>query len=568
MRYWLGIDVGSAFTVAAICREDAGRRALPEVVPLGGRSALVSSVVYLGPDGQVIVGEAAERRAATDPDRVVREFKRRIGAEVPMVIAGVSHSASEIAALVVGWVVERVAQREREPAQGITITHPAHWGADKIQALADALRAVDVPEVMFCTEPQAAASYSTQERVDTGSTIAVYDLGGGTFDAAVVRKTSTETFSVLGVPEGIPGLGGADFDDALFGYLAAAVPALGQPDPEATTTVAATARRRRSVALCRRECTEAKEALSTGTEVTIPVLLPEIQSQVRLVRAEFEDLIRPQVVQTVEALRRALRSADVGPEDLDVVLLIGGSSRMPLVAQLVSAELGRPVTVDADPQVAIAIGAALSGLPADTAHRADTDTARAGVKPDTPVPTTGGPAGFASLEVPQPRPEVPNRLPLAAIPLDVESADVQWRRARPRRFKQIAAAGFLVVVGGVASVPFVISHSDPIPPAVAVTPAPATPVTTTPAPIPSSGNDNSSPGADSTETVHPTPPAIPHKPVSRAAKPKNTARPTPHTTRATRDSRPTSRSKPPASPSPSPPPRIPAWVEAARNGWS
>ncbi len=81
--------------------------------------------------------------------------------------------------------------------------------------------------------------------------------------------------------------------------------------------------------------------------MTIPVLLPEIQSQVRLSRTEFEDLIRPQLAQTVEALRRALRSADVSLEDLDAVLLVGGSSRMPLVAQLVSAELGRPVTVSA-----------------------------------------------------------------------------------------------------------------------------------------------------------------------------------------------------------------------------
>ncbi|MGH3765889.1 MAG: Hsp70 family protein [Pseudonocardiaceae bacterium] len=109
MSYWLGIDVGTTFTAAAICREEAGRHPVPEVVPLGSRSAAaVSSVVYLAPDGQVVVGEAAERRAATDVDRVVREFKRRIGDEVPMVIGGVSHSAPEIAALVVRWVVDRV----------------------------------------------------------------------------------------------------------------------------------------------------------------------------------------------------------------------------------------------------------------------------------------------------------------------------------------------------------------------------------------------------------------------------------------------------------------------------
>ncbi|MGC1734004.1 MAG: Hsp70 family protein, partial [Pseudonocardiaceae bacterium] len=86
MSYWLGIDVGTTFTAAAICRQGAGRPEIPEVVALSGRSTAVSSVLYLAPDGQVVVGEAAERRAVTDPDRVVREFKRRIGDEVPMVI--------------------------------------------------------------------------------------------------------------------------------------------------------------------------------------------------------------------------------------------------------------------------------------------------------------------------------------------------------------------------------------------------------------------------------------------------------------------------------------------------
>jgi molecular chaperone DnaK len=77
MGYWVGIDVGTTFTAAAVCREEVGRRALPEMVPLGTRSTAVSSVLYLAPDGQVVVGEAAERRAHTHPDRVVREFKRR-----------------------------------------------------------------------------------------------------------------------------------------------------------------------------------------------------------------------------------------------------------------------------------------------------------------------------------------------------------------------------------------------------------------------------------------------------------------------------------------------------------
>ena len=567
MSYWLGIDVGTTFTAAAICREVAGRRPLPEVIPLGSRGAAVSSVVYLSEDGQVVVGEAAERRAVTDSDRVVREFKRRIGDEVPMMIGGVPHSASEIAAMVVRWVVDRVAEREGEPAQGITITHPASWGTYKTRIMADALRAADLPEVMFRTEPEAAAaSYSMQERVATGSTIAVYDLGGGTFDAAVVRKDDIGIFSVLGLPEGIDRLGGVDFDDAVFGHVVAKVPALSELDPEDPATLAATAR-------LRRECTEAKEALSADTEVTIPVLAPEVQSQVRLVRAEFEDLIRSQVAETVEVLRRALRSADVGPEDLDAVLLVGGSSRVPLVAQLVSTELGRPVAIDADPTTAIALGAALFALPTEPA---ESDTASADVPTDTQILATS-----ADLEAPtvvitgfdvpeRSSVEVPDRPTLTAAPSDIEPVDLVRRRARSRQVKQVAAAGLLTLVlaGGATAVPYLSSRSSSIPPADAGTSGPATstpapasaPVPDIPIPVPqagigSDGNSHSDASGTVPTTSTATPPARAGTGAKAGATVPTTPPPTTWTTswRTSWTRTPTSSSAPPPPSTTSPP---------------
>ncbi|MGH3882038.1 MAG: Hsp70 family protein [Pseudonocardiaceae bacterium] len=562
MSYWLGIDVGTTFTAAAICREVAGRRPLPEVIPLGSRGAAVSSVVYLSEDGQVVVGEAAERRAVTDSDRVVREFKRRIGDEVPMMIGGVPHSASEIAAMVVRWVVDRVAEREGEPARGITITHPASWGTYKTRIMADALRAADLSEVMFRTEPEAAAaSYSMQERVATGSTIAVYDLGGGTFDAAVVCKDGIGMFSVLGLPQGIDRLGGVDFDDAVFGHVVAKVPALSELDPEDPATLTATAR-------LRRECTEAKEALSADTEVTISVLAPEVQSQLRLVRAEFEDLIRPQVAETVEALRRALRSADVGPEDLDAVLLVGGSSRVPLVAQLVSAELGRPVAVDADPTAAIALGAALFALPtgpaeSDTASAdVPTDTQILAVSPDRDAPTVV----ITGLDVPERSPmEVPDRPTLTVALSDIEPADLERRRARSRQVKQVAAAGLLTLVlaGGATAVPYLSSRSGSIPPADAGTSGPATStaapapalVPDIPHPVPEagSGSDGNSGSDDSSGTVRTTPTAAPPAGAGTGAKAGATVPATPPATPWTTSWR-TSWTRPPSSSSPPPPP--------------
>jgi molecular chaperone DnaK len=501
MSYWLGVDVGSTFTAAAICRVQAGHRALPEVVPLGTRSTAVSSVVYLGRDGEVIVGEAAERRAVTNPDRVVREFKRRIGDEVPMVIGGTPHSAPEITAKVIRWVVDRVAQREGGPAAGIVITHPASWGTYKIRIISQALRGIDLPDITFRTEPEAAAaSYALQERIESGSTIAVYDLGGGTFDAAVVRKTGTTTFSVLGHPQGLEQLGGVDFDEAVFNHVLTSVPDLAELDPDDPATLAATA-------ALRRECTAAKEALSVDTEVTIPVLAPGIRSQVRLVRAEFEDMIRGQVAETVEALRRTLRSADVEPQGLDAVLLVGGSSRVPLVAQLVSAELGRPVAVDADPKAAIALGAALSALPAGAA---DSDTPPSNIA-DAEVPATPAVGSTPGSEVPKPVPVSPQRPALTSTPLDIEPAQPLWRRVGSLRSTRVAAAvlAALVLAGGAASV-FLTSGNGPAAPAQVGSPATSTSVPAPAVPNPGDGSDTTPPDGRASGPVAPVPTA-PHR---------------------------------------------------------
>jgi actin-like ATPase involved in cell morphogenesis len=367
MSYQLGIDLGTTYTAAAVCRSQDRGWVEPEVVTLGTRSAIVPSVMFVAPEGSVVVGEAAERRALTDPGGVVREFKRRIGDPTPIVVAGQAWAPEELAARLVRWVVDRVAEREGGPADRIAVTHPASWGPHKQDLLAAAL-AVEGVTATFLAEPQAAAvHYAAAERVPAGAAIAVYDLGGGTFDAAVVRKGDPEAapttagFGLLGRPEGLERLGGVDFDDAVFEHVYSGLPeAFADLDETDPAVLAAVAR-------VRRECTEAKEALSSDTDVSIPVLMPAGRGSVRLHRSEFEAMIRPQVEETVAALRAAVASAGLSPEELTAVLLVGGSSRVPLVAQLVSEQLDRPVAVDTDPKNAIAKGAALSISPTPTA---------------------------------------------------------------------------------------------------------------------------------------------------------------------------------------------------------
>jgi len=403
MSYQLGIDLGTTYTAAAVSRATEQQHADPEMVSLGDRSVQVPSVLYFAPDGAVLVGEAAERRASTDPDRVVREFKRQMGDEIPLVVGGRPVPAHELAAMLVGWVVQRVAEREGAPARRIALTHPASWGPHKKELLHGALAARGL-NVTFLAEPQAAAlSYAAAERVERGSTIAVYDLGGGTFDSAVVRKNGT--FTLLGRPEGIDRLGGVDFDDAVFSHVREAVGgAFDQLDPADDTVVAAVSR-------LRRECKEAKEALSADTEVRIAVLLPGLQTAVRLTRGEFEAMIRPQLEESVDALHRAVASAGLSPSGLSAVLLVGGSSRIPLIAQLVSAAFDRPVAVDADPKNAIALGAALSISPRPESWPAANIPPVPAAAPRGPTPVPAAVTTQLPPAADPPRPPVPSLPP-------------------------------------------------------------------------------------------------------------------------------------------------------------
>lgn len=589
MSYWLGVDVGTAFIAAAICRQQPDGRSHLDLVPLSSRSDVLRSVVYVGYDGEVVVGEAAERRAAAEPDRVVREFTRSIRDDVPIVIGDIACSAADLTASVVSWVVDRVAQREGGPAHGITVTVPASWHPGQVSALAGALGAAALPQITLCTGAQAAArNYAMRQRVDTGSTLAVYDLGGGSFDAAVVRKSGPAAYSVVGVPEGIGDVGGAAFDGAVFGYVLGAIPALTDGEPDAT------ARLRRSFALCRRECTEAKEALSVATEVTIPVLFPQVQSQVRLSRAQFEDLIRPQLARTVEALRRTLASAGVAPADLDAVLLVGGSSRMPIVAQLLSAEFGCPVAVDPQPQAALALGAALSGFPAGGAQPADFGVEADGL--DVQPVTAGASPPMAGPQAPEPaqpepaQPE-PHQPPwLAAAPMDVESFDAAYRRASARRLAGFAAAGMfaLVLAGGAVSAPFIMTaHRGPaaapagitapkapavfVAPVLPRRPAPGTagsqapgpeipepPVTTAaPVPVPSAGSDARGPRSGNSTRADPTTAAPPSKRLTSTTRSKAATASPPDNG--------VNRPKAPAATTPAPARQVPAWVTQERS---
>ncbi|MDN5931324.1 MAG: Hsp70 family protein, partial [Pseudonocardia sp.] len=353
-----------------------------------------------------------------------------------------------------------------------------------------------------------------------------------------------------------------------------------------------------AVASVRRECSEAKEALSSDTEVSIPVLLPGSQGSVRLHRSEFEALIRPQIEETVAALRRAVASAGLTPDQLTAVLLVGGSSRIPLVAQLVSEQLGRPVAVDAAPKNAIAMGAALSldpmalagtgphvpaprsGSPAPVGARA-TGTQRAAVSgsgmgtaggalppgggsaafrpPGPPLPRVGGEMATPVVPPPRPMAPYPERPRMEQLEVTEYREDPYDRPEPPRR----RSGAFLVTVGGLAgalgivATVFLMPAATPEPAAstdltVPVLPAPSTEVleTTTPTEAaPPPADDAPEPNRPTT-TRRPVPPPVTTDPVVPTTDPTTpTTDPTTTTTTTT-----TSTVEPP----PDPPPVDPA----------
>ncbi|WP_203817295.1 Hsp70 family protein, partial [Paractinoplanes ferrugineus] len=351
VEYGLGVDLGTTYTAAAI---NVGGDV--ETVRLGGREPEIPSVVFLRPDGEVLVGDAARRRGESEPTRLAREFKRRLGDPVPILLGGTPMSAHALTARLLKHVTAAVAATQGGPPSRIVLTHPANWGPYKRELLTQAAQLADLPPTTLRTEPEAAAvRYASTARVAPGETIAVYDLGGGTFDAAVLRKT-TDGFEVLGEPQGVEQLGGIDFDEAILEYvrgrLSDRLAGMDLADPSVTE----------ALTRLRRECVAAKENLSFDPDTEIGVALPRLHTRIRLHRSEFEALIAPALEDTVAAVHRALRAASVTPADLRCILLAGGSSRIPLVGAVVAESFGRPVASDEQPELGIALGAArLSG---------------------------------------------------------------------------------------------------------------------------------------------------------------------------------------------------------------
>lgn len=352
--YFLAIDVGTSRTAAATARSAPDGALLAASLPLGRNADSTPTTVFVSDSG-LLFGDAAERRGTAQPERLVREFKRRIGDDVPIVAGDRRFSPQDLYALVVGWVIGTAVEREGQHPAGIAVSVPVTWGEYRTQLVRDAIGRLGWSDVQVITEPEAAARhYESTHPLDSGRALAVYDFGGGTFDTVILQKMPDGNVDFVGSPVGIPDLGGADFDDIVLRHTvrAAGIPA------SALAGVESDAGLRMALASLRRECVDAKESLSFDGEAVVPVLIGDGHGAVRLTRAEFEDMIEPEIERTVEVLEIALEQSGLTADDLDAILLTGGTSRIPRVAQLLSERFDRPIAIDADPKAIIALGAA------------------------------------------------------------------------------------------------------------------------------------------------------------------------------------------------------------------
>ncbi|HWN32896.1 MAG TPA: Hsp70 family protein, partial [Pseudonocardia sp.] len=428
MTYNLGVDLGTTFVAAAVAHPTQ-----VEMFTLGDRSVVTPAVVYLRDDGELVTGDAAGRRAVSSPDRVGREFKRRLGDPTPVMLGGSPHAVTALLAALLSDVLAKVSETEGIAPERVVLTHPANWGPFRRGLFEEVPNLAGLTDVTLVTEPEAAAAhYAASRELGDGEIVAVYDLGGGTFDATVLCKRPGGV-EILGTPEGIERLGGVDFDEAILSHVnftaGGSLSELDLRDPQ--TTIA--------LARLRQDCILAKEALSVDTETVLPVFLPGRHFDVKLTRAEFEEMVRAPIESTIGALSRTLRSAQVTPEQLSAVLLVGGSSRIPLVARMVSEELGRPTVVDTHPKYAVALGAAtIAGVPSTHGSNGSNgangrSAVTAGAEPAWAPPVNLGSASLPRHELRTPAPPVlPQKLaPAPSVPAPPAQAPPPQRPSVP-----------------------------------------------------------------------------------------------------------------------------------------
>lgn len=349
----IGIDLGTTNSCVAVME---GGEAKVIVNAEGGRTT--PSVVAFR-NGEIIVGENARRQAATNLDTVF-SIKRHMGTDYDVAIKSTNrtYKPQEISAMILQNLKATAEAYLGEKVTEAVITVPAYFNDAERQATKDAGRIAGLDVKRIINEPTAAAlAYGIDKQSGKEQTVLVYDLGGGTFDVSILQLADG-TYEVLSTA-GNNRLGGDDFDNVTVKYLVEEFKKSSGVD--LSTNKSAMFR-------LKLEAEKAKKELSglMQTNINIPFISIDangspIHFDMNLTRAKFEELIRPLIQSTTNAVRQALRDAKLEAKDLDQILLVGGSTRIPAVQELVRRELGKEPNRGINPDEVVAMGAAIQG---------------------------------------------------------------------------------------------------------------------------------------------------------------------------------------------------------------
>ncbi|MBO8164125.1 MAG: molecular chaperone DnaK [Brevibacillus sp.] len=343
----IGIDLGTTNSCVAVM--EGGE---PIVIPNAEGNRTTPSVVAFK-NGERIIGEAAKRQAITNPDNTVISIKRWMGTNHKVTLEGKEYTPQEISAMILQKLKADAEAYLGEPVTKAVITVPAYFNDSQRQATKDAGKIAGLEVLRIVNEPTAAAlAYGIEKSED--QTVLVYDLGGGTFDVSILELS--EGFFEVKATSGDNKLGGDDFDQVIIDYLVSEFKKEHGID---------LSQDRMALQRLKDASEKAKKDLSgvLTTTISLPFITADATGpkhlEVNLTRAKFEELSAHLVERTMGPTRQALEDAGLSPSDIDRVILVGGSTRIPAVQEAIKKFIGKEPHKGVNPDEVVALGAAV-----------------------------------------------------------------------------------------------------------------------------------------------------------------------------------------------------------------
>jgi len=345
----IGIDLGTTNSAVAVLE---GTESKIIANPEGNRTT--PSVVSFK-NGEIIVGDAAKRQAVTNPDTII-SIKSKMGTSEKVAANGKEYTPQEISAMILQYLKGYAEEYLGEKVSKAVITVPAYFNDAQRQATKDAGKIAGLEVERIVNEPTAAALAYGLDKQDKEEKILVFDLGGGTFDVSIL-ELGDGVFDVLATA-GDNKLGGDDFDQKIIDHMVAEFKKENGID---------LSNDKMALQRLKDAAEKAKKDLSgvTSTQISLPFITAgdagPLHLEMTLTRAKFDDLTRDLVERTKEPVRRALSDAGLSLSEIDEVILVGGSTRIPAVVEAVKAETGKEPNKSVNPDEVVAMGAAIQG---------------------------------------------------------------------------------------------------------------------------------------------------------------------------------------------------------------